>query len=77
MIPDLKSKEFEKHSVADYIASIVTRLPEDLSRALTLHFLEGLPQAEVAKREGVSVGAIKTRIHRAKKAFRSISTQVS
>ena len=74
MLPDLQSRTFEKYSFADYVASVIARMPTDLGRALELHFLKGKPQAEVAMVEGVSVGAVKTRIHRAKKSFREIAS---
>jgi DNA-directed RNA polymerase specialized sigma24 family protein len=44
-----------------------------MSRALRLHIIERRPQEEVAEMEGVTVGALKTRIHRAKKEFRLIA----
>ncbi len=65
-------RQFEKQEVSDYIYSILSKIPEHLGRALQLHIIEGRSQAEVAKIEGVSVGAIKTRVHRAKKAFKKI-----
>lgn len=71
---DTKSRSFEKQEVSDYIFSVLSRIPEHLSRVLFLHIVEGRPQEEVAKIEGVSVGAIKTRVHRAKKAFRKADT---
>lgn len=70
---DFKSKQFEKQEVTDYVFSVLSKIPEHLSRVLYLHILEGRPQEEVANIEGVSVGAIKTRVHRAKKAFRNLS----
>jgi len=72
ILPDLKERQFEKEEIIDYVVSIFARMPENLGRALRLHFLEGRPQTEVAALEGVSVGAIKTRIHRAKKEFRKV-----
>jgi len=39
---------------------------------LTAFFIEGKTQEEIAEAEGVSVGAIKTRVHRAKDEFRRI-----
>ncbi len=77
MFPDLKSQDFEKQEMKDYMISIFSRMPENLGRALKLHFIEGRPQAEVASMEGVSVGAIKTRIHRAKKEFKKINEQLA
>jgi len=76
VLPDLKSRDFEKHVLSDYLISIFSRMPENLARSLQLHFVEGRPQAEVASIEGVSVGAIKTRIHRAKKEFRKINESI-
>lgn len=71
---DVTSRQFEKQELSDYVVSILVRLPEHLSRALFLHVIEGRPQEEVAAIEGVSVGAVKTRVHRAKKAFKNIDT---
>lgn len=55
---------------SDYVASILTRLPAHFSKILSLHFLEDMSHAEIARREGLSVSAVKARIHRAKQAFR-------
>lgn len=72
LLADTKSRQFEKQEAYDYVISILYRIPEHLSRALSLHILEGRPQEEVAQIEGISVGAVKTRVHRAKKAFKNI-----
>ncbi|MEK7134111.1 MAG: RNA polymerase sigma factor [Patescibacteria group bacterium] len=60
----------ESRERADYIASILTRMPAHLARVLALSFIDDLPQRDVAEREGISVSAVKARIHRAKKEFR-------
>lgn len=67
----------ERWTLTDEIASVLTRMPVNFARALTLHFIDGKPHAEVALEEGVSEGAIKTRVHRAKKEFETIYKQVS
>jgi len=77
ILPDVVSRDFEKKEVSEYLLSVLARMPENLARALQLHFIEGRPQAEVADIEGVSTGAIKTRIHRAKKEFKKISKDVT
>jgi DNA-directed RNA polymerase specialized sigma24 family protein len=41
-----------------------------------MHFLEDKPQKDIAEFEGVSVGAIKTRIHRAKQEFRNLAEKL-
>ncbi|HEX9608771.1 MAG TPA: RNA polymerase sigma factor [Candidatus Paceibacterota bacterium] len=77
LFPDRNSREFEKESFADYVASVIVRMPDDLGRVLKLYFLQGLPQVQIAELEGATVGAIKTRVHRAKKVFRDISASIS
>lgn len=62
----------KNEELKDLIVSALSKIPVPLSKVLELHFLKDLPQAEIAKMEGVSVSAIKTRIHRAKKEFRKI-----
>lgn len=62
----------KNEELKDLILSTFSKIPAHLSRVLELHFLKDLPQEEIARMEGVSVGAIKTRIHRAKKEFRKI-----
>lgn len=72
LIPDKNLRQFEKKELQDLIASVLTRMPEPMSRALSAFFIEGKSQEEIASAEGLSVGAIKTRVHRAKKEFRRI-----
>lgn len=76
IMPDLRMKQFEKEELKDYIISVLSRMPDHLSRVLNLHFVEGRPQEEIANIEGVSVGAIKTRVHRAKKEFKKINETI-
>lgn len=70
-LPDTRG-EIEDSVARDYVASIISRLPKSLGRILTLHFIEDMPQKEIAKTEGISVSAVKTRIHRAKKEFKKV-----
>jgi len=48
-------------------------MPKNLSRVLSLHFIERRPQKQIAQMENLSVGAVKTRIYRAKKEFKKVS----
>jgi|TARA_Y100000310_G_scaffold170442_2_gene170612 RNA polymerase sigma-70 factor (ECF subfamily) len=77
MLPDVDSRSFEKQEVSDYLVSVFSRMPDHLARALHMHFVEGLPQKDIAKAENSSVSAVKTRIHRAKKEFRKIAETIS
>jgi RNA polymerase sigma factor (sigma-70 family) len=72
LIPDRDLRQFEKGEVSDEVASILVRMPEPLSRALASFLIDGKSQEEIAAEEGVSVGAIKTRVHRAKQEFKRI-----
>ncbi len=76
VLPDLQSQEFEKESLRDYVASIISRIPDNLGHVLKRYFIDGVPQKEIADEEGVSVGAIKTRICRAKKEFKKAKMTV-
>lgn len=76
LIPDLKSRDFENQELMDYVASIMTRVPKNLSKVLSMHFIEGKSHKEIAEEQGSSVGAIKTRVYRAKRAFRDASHQI-
>lgn len=62
--------EEEAKLARDTIERALKRIPEDTAGVLRLAFIEELSYAEIAEREGVTQGAIKTRIHRAKKVLR-------
>jgi RNA polymerase sigma-70 factor, ECF subfamily len=72
LVPDRNLRQFERTELEDLVASVLTRMPEPLSRALAGFLLEGKTQEELAEQEGLSVGAIKTRVHRAKKEFKRV-----
>jgi len=77
LIPDKDLKQFEKKELTDHVASVLTRMPDVFARALSAFFLEGKTQEEMAGEEGVSVGAIKTRVHRAKEEFRRVYNAIT
>jgi RNA polymerase sigma-70 factor, ECF subfamily len=77
LIPDKNLRQFEQKTFTDEVASVLTRMPEPMARALSSFFLEGKSQEEIAAEEGISVGAIKTRVHRAKEEFRKIYKQIT
>ncbi len=72
LIPDKNLRQFERKELEDVVASVLTRMPETLAKALSGFFLEGKSQEEIAQEEDMSVGAIKTRVHRAKQEFKKI-----
>lgn len=64
--------DLEHRLDTDFLVSFISRLPDLLGRSVRLHFLEGKPQKEIAAIEGTSVGAIRARIHRAKKELKKM-----
>jgi len=76
-LPDNVFEESFGLEMRDAVFSVFAKMPEHLSRVLELHFIKQIPQQTIAEREGVTVGAIKTRVHRAKAHFRELADQIS
>lgn len=68
--PDLTKSDLERRELRDTVISVLANLPKNLGSALNMQFLQGMSQQEIADAEGVTVNAIKTRVHRAKKEFK-------
>lgn len=68
------TKEENRSSV---VQSILRRLPEKLSRLLSLYFLEDKSYAEIADIEHVSISAVRSGLHRAKKQFKELGVEIS
>jgi len=77
LIPDKNLEQFGKKELTDEVASILGRMPQTFARALAAFFLEGKTQEEMAQEEGISVGAIKTRVHRAKREFKKVYNAIT
>ena len=67
LAPSQDEAYFEDKLQIDFLVSLIATLPEKLKRSITLCFLKGWSCDEVAAVEGVSTGAVRTRIHRAKR----------
>ena len=65
------------HEMTDFVASTLSRMPQHLSKVLKLHLLDGMPKKEIASLLGVSISAVKTRIHRAKREYKKISSNIN
>ena len=66
-----KNNDFESYTTKEHILSILSCMPDPLAKVLEDYFIKGIPQKEMAEEEGVSISAIKTRVHRAKKVFKT------
>ena len=60
----------EAAELRDWVHRAVARLPPGQRAAVVLHYLMGLTQAETAAHLGVEVGAVKTRLHKARATLR-------
>ncbi len=60
----------EDLTIKDEVLMALAKLPEAAKRVLSLQFLEGKTQDEIARSEGSTVPAVKTRVHRAKKLLK-------
>lgn len=59
--------EQERKLDLDLVSSLIAKLPLLLRRVSTYYFMDGLGYDQIAEKEGVSEGVVRTRIHRAKK----------
>ena len=69
-LADVKAEFIEDLTIRNEVISALALLPETAAKILRLQFIEGKTQEEIAKSEDLSVSAVKTRVHRAKKLFK-------
>ena len=69
-LPDVRAEFLEDLSIRNEVLAALAKLPEAAAKILRLQFIEGKTQEEIAQAEDLSIPAVKTRIHRAKKLFK-------
>ncbi|MBI4065693.1 sigma-70 family RNA polymerase sigma factor [Candidatus Kaiserbacteria bacterium] len=69
-LPDARAEFLEDLSIRNEVISALSKLPETAAKILRLQFIEGKSQEEIAESENLSIPAVKTRVHRAKKLFK-------
>jgi RNA polymerase sigma-70 factor (ECF subfamily) len=69
-LPDSRAEFLEDLSIRDEVVNALAKIPETAARLLRLQFIEGKTQEEIAAAENLSIPAVKTRVHRAKKLFK-------
>jgi len=73
LVADRGAGERREHELnRDEVESLLKELSEGLAEPMRLHFIEGKPHAEVAKRMGISEGAVRARVHRAKQELKDL-----
>ena len=61
---------------ASFVQSVLSRLPRHLSRLLSLYFFEERSYEEIAALEDISLSAVRSGLHRAKKQFKNIAVKM-
>ena len=74
-LPDADAEFLEDLSVRNEVLAALAKLPETAAKILRLQFIEGKSQEEIAESEELSIPAVKTRVHRAKKLFKQAYDQ--
>lgn len=69
-LPDARAEFLEDLSIRNEVIAALAKLPETAAKVLRLQFIEGRSQEEIAATEHLSIPAVKTRVHRAKKLFK-------
>lgn len=70
-------EEASKKEFIQQLDDVLKALPRRQRRAFTLAQFEGLPYEEIAQIECVSIGTVKSRIHRAKQKLRKALEKIS
>ena len=71
-LPDARAEFLEDLSIRNEVLAALAKIPETAASILRLQFIEGKSQEEIAESEHLSVPAVKTRVHRAKKLFKHV-----
>ena len=59
--------QIARQDAKDYIFTILDLLPEAQKRAVVLYYYNQLSISEIAEKEGVAKGTVKSRLHLARK----------
>lgn len=66
----------ESREQASLVHSVLARLPYKLSRLLTLYFFEDRSYEEIATEENMTLSAVRSGLHRARKQFKNIALKM-
>ena len=69
-LADASAEFLEDLSIRNEVLAALAKIPETAARLLRLQFIDGKMQEEIAASEQLSIPAVKTRVHRAKKLFK-------
>ncbi len=64
--------DFKRRGERDMIDSVLTQMPDDLGAILKQHYLDDMPYSDISASSGMSIGAIKMKLFRARKLFKEL-----
>lgn len=64
------------HDQVSFVESVLSRLPSHLARLLSLYFFEDKSYEEIAIQEDLSLSAVRSGLHRAKKQFKNMAIKI-
>ena len=70
--PNAAERALESKETRDFVRGAINQLPENYRTVLLLRDIEGLDTEETARQLGVSKVVVKTRLHRARQALRTL-----
>jgi RNA polymerase sigma-70 factor (ECF subfamily) len=73
--PDAASERAAEAELAPCLTAMIARLPEPYRTAITLTTLQGVTQADAARRLGVSISGMKSRVQRGRDRLREMLVQ--
>ena len=68
--------DYDAKEQVSFVRSVLSRLPQKLSRLLSLYFFEEKSYEEIAVLEDVSLSAVRSGLYRAKKQFKNIAPKM-
>ena len=74
--PEPANREPESPDEAERLRGALRRLPEEQRAILSLHYLDGMGVAEIARVMNVPVGTVKSRLHHARNRLRKALERV-
>lgn len=77
VLPHDDNAERSLYLDTDYLESMFSRLPETFARILRLYVVGRRDYKEIAHIEGITEGAVKTRMHRARAEMKKIARKIS
>ncbi len=66
----------DKHQRAQHIREVIDQLPEEQAALIKAHYIEDRPYEEIAQTHGISIGALKMKLFRARKVLKNIIREI-